>query len=58
MKPYKNLKQMHRMGVERGMSMPEIVQLIQLFERKVDEWQCLKDEPIRGMNRSEERMIL
>ena len=51
---YKNLVQMHRMGVERGINMPEIVRLIQLFERKVHEWQCLKGEPIRGM-RSEER---
>lgn len=55
---YMNLKHLQRLGVERGIDLPEIVRLIQLFERKVDEWQCLKDEPIRGMNRSEERMIL
>ncbi|TKD72206.1 opine metallophore biosynthesis dehydrogenase [Pseudalkalibacillus hwajinpoensis] len=54
---YKNLVQMHCMGVERGISTPEIVRLIQLFERKVHEWQCLKGEPIRGL-RSEKREIL
>ncbi|WP_394173198.1 opine metallophore biosynthesis dehydrogenase [Guptibacillus hwajinpoensis] len=54
---YMNLVQMHRMGVRRGISMPEIFRLIQLFEQKVHEWQCLKGEPIRGM-RSKEREIL
>ncbi|MDO6654482.1 opine metallophore biosynthesis dehydrogenase [Anaerobacillus sp. 1_MG-2023] len=52
---YKNLKQMHRMGVEKGISMPEIVRLIQLFERKAHEWQYLKGERITGM-RSEQRV--
>ncbi|MDP4552942.1 opine metallophore biosynthesis dehydrogenase [Alkalihalobacillus macyae] len=51
---YMNLVQMHRMAVERGINTPEIVRLIQLFEKKVHEWQCLKGESIRGM-RNEER---
>ncbi|WP_270181221.1 opine metallophore biosynthesis dehydrogenase [Alkalihalobacillus sp. CinArs1] len=54
---YMNLKQMHHLGFERGIRLPEMFRLIQSFEQKVHEWQSLKGEQVRGFQRLAEREI-
>ncbi|MBN8208997.1 opine metallophore biosynthesis dehydrogenase [Bacillus sp. NTK071] len=46
---YKNLLMIYQVGKESGISMPQTLMLIKLFERKVKNWQVLKGGVVRDL---------